>query len=40
MINILFIFGGVFDGIEEVIKCCFGEKVIGFLSNEVDKYDE
>lgn len=28
--NILFICGGVFDGIELIIKCCFGEKVIGF----------
>lgn len=40
MINILFILGGVFDGIDEVIKRCLGEKVIGFVSNEVDKYDE
>ncbi|EMP9582774.1 ATP-dependent Clp protease ATP-binding subunit ClpX [Staphylococcus aureus] len=38
--NILFILGGAFDGIEEVIKRRFGEKVIGFSSNEADKYDE
>lgn len=38
--NILFILGGAFDGIEEVIKRCLGEKVIGFSSNEADKYDE
>ncbi|HEJ8601475.1 ATP-dependent Clp protease ATP-binding subunit ClpX [Staphylococcus aureus] len=38
--NILFILGGAFDGIEEVIKRRLGEKVIGFLSNEADKYDE
>lgn len=34
--NILFILGGAFDGIEEVIKRRLGEKV----SNEADKYDE
>ncbi|HGZ8881275.1 TPA: ATP-dependent Clp protease ATP-binding subunit ClpX [Staphylococcus aureus] len=39
-INILFILGGAFDGIEEVIKRRLGEKVIGFSSNESDKYDE
>ncbi|HEI4247620.1 TPA: ATP-dependent Clp protease ATP-binding subunit ClpX [Staphylococcus aureus] len=38
--NILFILGGAFDGIEEVIKRRLGEKVIGFSSNEGDKYDE
>ncbi|HCW9973954.1 TPA: ATP-dependent Clp protease ATP-binding subunit ClpX [Staphylococcus aureus] len=38
--NILFILGGAFDGIEEVIKRRLGEKVIGFSSNEADKYDE
>ena len=38
--NILFILGGAFDGIEEVIKRRLGEKVIGFASNEADKYDE
>ncbi len=38
--NILFILGGAFDGIEEVIKRSLGEKVIGFSSNEADKYDE
>ncbi|HDE3482041.1 TPA: ATP-dependent Clp protease ATP-binding subunit ClpX [Staphylococcus aureus] len=38
--NILFILGGAFDGIEEVIKRRLGEKVIGFSSNEADKYNE
>ncbi|HDA1823917.1 TPA: ATP-dependent Clp protease ATP-binding subunit ClpX [Staphylococcus aureus] len=38
--NILFTLGGAFDGIEEVIKRRLGEKVIGFSSNEADKYDE
>lgn len=38
--NILFILGGAFDGIEEVIKRRLGEKVIGLSSNEADKYDE
>ncbi|EOD7890082.1 ATP-dependent Clp protease ATP-binding subunit ClpX [Staphylococcus aureus] len=38
--NSLFILGGAFDGIEEVIKRRLGEKVIGFSSNEADKYDE
>ncbi|HCW9370054.1 ATP-dependent Clp protease ATP-binding subunit ClpX [Staphylococcus aureus] len=38
--NILFILGGAFDGIEEVIKRRLGEKVIGFSSDEADKYDE
>ncbi|HGX1250713.1 TPA: ATP-dependent Clp protease ATP-binding subunit ClpX [Staphylococcus aureus] len=38
--NILFILGGAFDGIEEVIKRRLGEKVVGFSSNEADKYDE
>ncbi|MDV5920009.1 ATP-dependent Clp protease ATP-binding subunit ClpX [Staphylococcus aureus] len=38
--NILFILGGAFDGIEEVIKRRLGEKVMGFSSNEADKYDE
>ncbi|HAY2317893.1 TPA: ATP-dependent Clp protease ATP-binding subunit ClpX [Staphylococcus aureus] len=38
--NILFILGGAFDGIEEVIKRRLCEKVIGFSSNEADKYDE
>ncbi|HCV3557074.1 TPA: ATP-dependent Clp protease ATP-binding subunit ClpX [Staphylococcus aureus] len=38
--NILFILGGAFDGIEEVVKRRLGEKVIGFSSNEADKYDE
>ena len=34
--NILFILGGAFDGIEEVIKRRLGEKVIGFSSNEAE----
>ena len=38
--NILFILGGAFDGIDEVIKRRLGEKVIGFASNEANKYDE
>ncbi|GGG83684.1 ATP-dependent Clp protease ATP-binding subunit ClpX [Staphylococcus pragensis] len=38
--NILFILGGAFDGIDEVIKRRLGEKIIGFASNEADKYDE
>lgn len=38
--NILFILGGAFDGIDEVLKRRLGEKVIGFASNEADKYDE
>ena len=38
--NILFIVGGAFDGIEEIVKQRLGEKVIGFASNEADKYDE
>ncbi|MCI2947734.1 ATP-dependent Clp protease ATP-binding subunit ClpX [Staphylococcus caledonicus] len=38
--NILFILGGAFDGIDEVIKRRLGEKMIGFASNEADKYDE
>ena len=38
--NILFILGGAFHGIDEVIKRRLGEKVIGFASNEADKYDE
>ncbi|MDO2945549.1 ATP-dependent Clp protease ATP-binding subunit ClpX [Staphylococcus epidermidis] len=38
--NILFILGGAFDGIDEVIKRRLGEKVIGFASNEADKYHE
>ena len=37
--NILFILVA-FDGIDEVIKRRLGEKVIGFASNEADKYDE
>ncbi|HDU0727635.1 TPA: ATP-dependent Clp protease ATP-binding subunit ClpX [Staphylococcus pseudintermedius] len=38
--NILFILGGAFDGINEVIKHRLGEKVIGFASNEASNFDE
>ncbi|ARJ49969.1 ATP-dependent Clp protease ATP-binding subunit ClpX [Staphylococcus lutrae] len=38
--NILFILGGAFDGINEVIKRRLGEKVIGFASSEASNYDE
>ncbi|HDV6243523.1 TPA: ATP-dependent Clp protease ATP-binding subunit ClpX [Staphylococcus pseudintermedius] len=38
--NILFILGGAFDGINEVIKRRLGEKVIGFTSNEASNFDE
>ncbi|RIM15765.1 ATP-dependent Clp protease ATP-binding subunit ClpX [Staphylococcus chromogenes] len=38
--NILFILGGAFDGIEEVIKRRLGEKVIGFSSSEASNYDD
>ncbi|MFP5024399.1 ATP-dependent Clp protease ATP-binding subunit ClpX [Staphylococcus pseudintermedius] len=38
--NILFILGGAFDGINEVIKRRLGEKVIGFASNEASNFDE
>ncbi|HGH0791412.1 TPA: ATP-dependent Clp protease ATP-binding subunit ClpX [Staphylococcus pseudintermedius] len=38
--NILFILGGAFDGINEVIKRRLGEKVIGFVSNEASNFDE
>ncbi|MDO1605317.1 ATP-dependent Clp protease ATP-binding subunit ClpX [Lactobacillus sp. YT155] len=34
--NILFIVGGAFDGIEEIIKNRLGEKTIGFGSNQED----
>ncbi|HAR6318727.1 TPA: ATP-dependent Clp protease ATP-binding subunit ClpX [Staphylococcus pseudintermedius] len=38
--NILFILGGAFDGINEVIKRRLGEKVIGFASNEASNFNE
>ncbi|WP_323704624.1 ATP-dependent Clp protease ATP-binding subunit ClpX [Mammaliicoccus sp. Dog046] len=38
--NILFILGGAFDGIDEVIKRRLGEKVIGFSSASEDFNDE
>lgn len=28
--NVFFIVGGVFDGIEIIVKNCLGEKIIGF----------
>ena len=31
--NILFIVGGAFDGIEEIVKQRLGEKIIGFGTN-------
>ncbi|MEW2893305.1 AAA family ATPase, partial [Lactiplantibacillus plantarum] len=37
--NILFIVGGAFDGIEEIVKNRMGEKVIGFGTN-TKKIDE
>ncbi|MGR3741910.1 ATP-dependent Clp protease ATP-binding subunit ClpX [Companilactobacillus sp. DQM5] len=40
--NILFIIGGAFDGIEEIVKNRLGERTIGFgsVSSEVDLEDE
>jgi ATP-dependent Clp protease ATP-binding subunit ClpX len=40
--NILFIVGGAFDGIEQIVKNRMGEKVIGFGANsdEAKGYDE
>lgn len=38
--NILFIVGGAFDGIEQIIKRRQGEKVIGFGSNATKAVDE
>ncbi|MED1204830.1 ATP-dependent protease ATP-binding subunit ClpX [Heyndrickxia acidicola] len=35
--NILFICGGAFDGIEQIIKRRLGQKVIGFGGNKVEK---
>lgn len=37
--NILFILGGAFDGIDEVIKRRLGEKVIGFADTKDNKFD-
>ena len=38
--NILFIVGGAFDGIEQIVKNRLGKKTIGFgAENEVDKID-
>ncbi|MGN8628646.1 ATP-dependent Clp protease ATP-binding subunit ClpX [Lactobacillus amylovorus] len=38
--NILFIVGGAFDGIEQIVKNRLGKKTIGFgAENEVDKVD-
>ncbi|TDL96670.1 ATP-dependent Clp protease ATP-binding subunit ClpX [Macrococcus brunensis] len=38
--NILFILGGAFDGIDEVIKRRLGEKVIGFTGTKERDFDE
>lgn len=38
--NILFILGGAFDGIDEVIKRRLGEKVIGFTGTKDRDFDE
>jgi len=35
--NVLFIVGGAFDGIDEIIKRRIGKKVIGFGDNETEK---
>ena len=38
--NILFIVGGAFDGIEQIVKSRLGQKIIGFgAENEVNKVD-
>lgn len=38
--NILFIVGGAFDGIENIVKNRLGEKVIGFGTGKQNKLDE
>ncbi|WP_312039275.1 ATP-dependent Clp protease ATP-binding subunit ClpX [Macrococcoides bohemicum] len=38
--NILFILGGAFDGIDEVIKRRLGEKVIGFTGTKEKDFDD
>lgn len=38
--NILFIVGGAFDGIEEIVKQRLGEKIIGFGANNKKLSDE
>ncbi|CAM3214609.1 ATP-dependent Clp protease ATP-binding subunit ClpX [Lactococcus hircilactis] len=38
--NILFIVGGAFDGIEEIVKQRLGEKIIGFGSNNLALNEE
>ena len=38
--NILFIVGGAFSGIEDIVKNRLGEKVIGFGQNASSKVDE
>lgn len=38
--NILFIVGGAFSGIEDIIKSRLGEKVIGFGNNSSSKLDD
>lgn len=38
--NILFIVGGAFDGIEQIVKNRMGEKTIGFGANSNTKFDD
>src|SRR5690606_21098801 len=38
--NILFIVGGAFDGIEQIIKRRLGQKVIGFGSDKTRQFDD
>ncbi|MCG6979039.1 AAA family ATPase, partial [Lactococcus lactis] len=38
--NILFIVGGAFDGIEEIVKQRLGEKIIGFGANNKKLNDD
>src|SRR5699024_11607888 len=38
--NILFIVGGAFDGMDEIIKRRIGEKVIGFGGASSEKFDD
>src|SRR5699024_11647017 len=38
--NILFIIGGAFDGMDEIIKRRIGEKVIGFGGASSEKFDD
>ena len=38
--NILFIVGGAFDGIENIVKNRLGDKTIGFGTNSNSSFDE